>query len=61
PRYMPEYREFDIYDRSKHITFGNPPTSAEQLVADGIAARVVMLVQSLRVVVESHGSGHGSC
>lgn len=42
-RHMPEYREFDIYDRSMHLTFGNPPTSAEQLVADSVALRVAAL------------------
>jgi hypothetical protein len=42
-RHMPEYREFDIYDRSKHLTFTNELTSADELVANRIASRVAAL------------------
>lgn len=41
-RHMPEYRELDIYDRSKHLTFvdeaASGPTRTEQAVAERVSA-----------------------
>lgn len=42
-RHLTEYRELDIYDRSKHLVFEPDDTRASDRVAENIAARVSAL------------------